>query len=178
MVPAVGSSKPAIIRSTVVLPDPDGPSMEKNSPSPISRSAPATATTGGVPEKTLRSPLNRTARSAEPLAMSHANPATLDQRGTRPCWLRWLRWLRWLLLAVAGCRWSLLSRSGTRRGRGQCVQGPAVQPVGEPVIHRLPADRVVEADRGGVPSQHPPLEAAVAALGAHRCQRGQELLTQ
>ena len=31
--PAVGSSKPAIIRSVVVLPEPDGPSIEKNSPS-------------------------------------------------------------------------------------------------------------------------------------------------
>ena len=32
-VPAVGSSKPAIIRIVVVLPQPDGPSSEKNSPS-------------------------------------------------------------------------------------------------------------------------------------------------
>ena len=31
--PSVGSSKPAIIRSVVVLPEPDGPSIEKNSPS-------------------------------------------------------------------------------------------------------------------------------------------------
>ena len=30
--PASGSSKPAIIRSEVVLPQPDGPSSEKNSP--------------------------------------------------------------------------------------------------------------------------------------------------
>ena len=33
MVPLVGWSKPAIIRSSVVLPQPDGPSSEKNSPS-------------------------------------------------------------------------------------------------------------------------------------------------
>ena len=44
--PSVGSSKPAIIRSVVVLPEPDGPSIEKNSPSQTSRSMPATATTG------------------------------------------------------------------------------------------------------------------------------------
>ena len=31
-VPEVGSSKPAIIRSVVVLPQPEGPSSEKNSP--------------------------------------------------------------------------------------------------------------------------------------------------
>ena len=30
--PLVGSSKPAIIRSVVVLPEPEGPSMVKNSP--------------------------------------------------------------------------------------------------------------------------------------------------
>ena len=33
--PEVGSSNPAIIRSVVVLPQPDGPSSEKNSPGPI-----------------------------------------------------------------------------------------------------------------------------------------------
>jgi len=33
MEPLVGLSKPAIMRSSVVLPQPDGPSSEKNSPS-------------------------------------------------------------------------------------------------------------------------------------------------
>ena len=33
--PAVGRSKPAIIRSVVVFPHPDGPSSEKNSPALI-----------------------------------------------------------------------------------------------------------------------------------------------
>ena len=32
-VPYVGSSKPPIMRSVVVLPQPEGPSIEKNSPS-------------------------------------------------------------------------------------------------------------------------------------------------
>ena len=32
MVPDVGVSKPASMRSSVVLPQPDGPSSEKNSP--------------------------------------------------------------------------------------------------------------------------------------------------
>ena len=44
-VPRVGSSKPAIIRIVVVLPHPDGPSMEKNSPSRMARSMPRTAAT-------------------------------------------------------------------------------------------------------------------------------------
>ena len=43
--PEVGASKPAIIRSTVVFPEPDGPSIEKNSPSRISRSRSSTAVT-------------------------------------------------------------------------------------------------------------------------------------
>ena len=43
--PSVGSSKPPIIRSVVVLPHPDGPSSEKNSPSPITRSTRSTAVT-------------------------------------------------------------------------------------------------------------------------------------
>jgi hypothetical protein len=42
--PSVGLSNPAIIRSVVVLPQPDGPSSEKNSPEPIEKSASATAT--------------------------------------------------------------------------------------------------------------------------------------
>ena len=33
--PASGCSKPAMSRSTVVFPEPDGPSIEKNSPSQI-----------------------------------------------------------------------------------------------------------------------------------------------
>ena len=41
----VGKSNPAIIRSVVVLPQPEGPSRAKNSPSPISRSMSSTAVT-------------------------------------------------------------------------------------------------------------------------------------
>src|SRR4051794_10623939 len=45
IVPLVGSSKPPIIRSVVVLPQPDGPSNEKNSPAAISSVTPSTART-------------------------------------------------------------------------------------------------------------------------------------
>ncbi len=41
--PVSGTSKPAIIRSVVVLPQPLGPSSEKNSPSPISSVMSSTA---------------------------------------------------------------------------------------------------------------------------------------
>ena len=58
--PSVGSSKPAIIRSVVVLPEPDGPSIEKNSPSRTSRSMPSTAATS--PNRFV-TPSSRTAGS-------------------------------------------------------------------------------------------------------------------
>src|SRR5262245_29730057 len=41
--PAVASSSPAAIRSTVVFPEPDGPTSTMNSPSMISRSSESTA---------------------------------------------------------------------------------------------------------------------------------------
>src|SRR3954471_8421435 len=41
--PSSGRSKPAIIRSVVVFPQPEAPSREKNSPLSMSRSMPATA---------------------------------------------------------------------------------------------------------------------------------------
>jgi hypothetical protein len=42
--PSVVSSNPAIIRKVVVLPHPDGPSSEKNSPAAMSKQASSTAT--------------------------------------------------------------------------------------------------------------------------------------
>src|SRR5437763_2545756 len=53
MRPASGSSKPATIRSVVVLPHPLGPSSEKNSPSAISSDTSSTAFT---PPKRLLTP--------------------------------------------------------------------------------------------------------------------------
>jgi hypothetical protein len=44
ILPAVGCSKPAISRSVVVLPQPEGPSREKNSPLSTVRSMSSTAT--------------------------------------------------------------------------------------------------------------------------------------
>jgi hypothetical protein len=45
MAPLVGSSKPAIIISVVVLPEPLGPSSVRNSPFAMSRLIPSTALT-------------------------------------------------------------------------------------------------------------------------------------
>ena len=61
--PAVGSSSPATIRRVVVLPQPDGPSREKNSPSPMVRLTSSTAVTS-VPDRSpnrLTTPVNSTA---------------------------------------------------------------------------------------------------------------------
>src|SRR3990170_6817632 len=43
--PAVGRSSPAMIRSKVVFPHPDGPRRTRNSPSLVDRSTPSTART-------------------------------------------------------------------------------------------------------------------------------------
>src|SRR5829696_8976762 len=45
ILPPLASSSPAIMRKSVVLPHPDGPTRTMNSPSPISRSTPSTART-------------------------------------------------------------------------------------------------------------------------------------
>src|SRR3954465_8807909 len=63
-VPAVGSSNPAIIRIVVVLPHPDGPSSEKNSPCPIARSICCTAGTRSPCDRySLRTPTSSMALS-------------------------------------------------------------------------------------------------------------------
>ena len=49
----VGCSKPAIRRRQVVLPEPEGPSMAKNSPSAMSRVTPSTARTAPKWRQTL-----------------------------------------------------------------------------------------------------------------------------
>ena len=69
--PAVGSSKPAIIRSTVVLPEPDGPSIEKNSPSRISRSRPSTAVTDPKRLRDALQPHRDGRRTARDLQICH-----------------------------------------------------------------------------------------------------------
>jgi len=45
MSPSVGSSKPASMRRVVVLPQPEGPSSDRNSPGSTSMSMPSTAAT-------------------------------------------------------------------------------------------------------------------------------------
>ncbi len=52
MAPSSTSSRPASMRSAVDLPEPDGPTSTRNSPSLTSRDSSSTARTGGLPENT------------------------------------------------------------------------------------------------------------------------------
>ena len=61
--PPVGCSKPAMMRSVVVFPHPDGPSSEKNSPRPIRRVRSSTAV---KPPKRLVTASSSTAHSPVP----------------------------------------------------------------------------------------------------------------
>ena len=61
MRPSLGVSKPASMRSSVVLPQPDGPSSAKNSRSKMSSDSRSTATT---PPKRLLTASNRTSGRA------------------------------------------------------------------------------------------------------------------
>src|SRR5437667_193924 len=63
MSPAVGVSRPAIMLSVVVLPQPDGPTSTTNSPSGTARSM---ASTARVEAKSLVSPSSRTAATLLP----------------------------------------------------------------------------------------------------------------
>ena len=70
--PRSAARSPAIIRSVVVLPEPDGPSIEKNSPSRTSRSIPSTATTS---PKRFWTPSRRTAVAAPRLGAASTRAA-------------------------------------------------------------------------------------------------------
>ena len=83
--PAVGSSKPAIIRNVVVLPEPDGPSIEKNSPSRTSRSRPATAMTS--PQR-FTTPSSRTAAGGGGLGrIGHGPVGRIVERDLETGWV-------------------------------------------------------------------------------------------
>src|SRR5262245_19716597 len=67
MVPSVGSSSPATIRSVVVLPQPEGPRRAKNEPRGTSRSSESTAV---KPPNRLVTSLNRRPSKDPSLARS------------------------------------------------------------------------------------------------------------
>src|SRR5215467_1795515 len=79
--PSVASSRPAIIRSSVDLPQPEGPTRTRNSPLPIVSETPSTATTS--PEKTLLT-LSRTISATETIVESIPHPPT-ESNGIDHC---------------------------------------------------------------------------------------------
>src|SRR5690606_249554 len=70
--PSVIDSSPAIRLSTVDLPQPDGPTMVRNSPSATSRSSPRT--TSGPPGYFFLTPRNVTFATALPLHRARGEP--------------------------------------------------------------------------------------------------------
>src|SRR5262245_46060777 len=74
MRPSLGVSKPASIRSNVVLPQPDGPSSAKNSPCPISKVSVSTAAT--APKRLLTA--SKRISGALPPAPWSAPPVAID----------------------------------------------------------------------------------------------------
>jgi hypothetical protein len=69
--PEVGNSSPASIRSVVVLPQPEGPRSETNSPSLMVRSRPWTAV---KPPKTLRTDAKTTSATGYPFTPPAPKP--------------------------------------------------------------------------------------------------------
>src|SRR5262249_20096744 len=81
----VGVSRPAMMRSNVVLPHPDGPSSTKNSPSCTLREMPSTAVTG---PKRLVILLAATEATATSMATRRTEPPAVTGPGrSRPCQL-------------------------------------------------------------------------------------------
>src|SRR5687768_11396335 len=81
MRPDVGCSKPPIIRRVVVLPQPDGPSRLKNSPSRTSRSMWSTATAS---PNFLTTSTRRTSMSADTQWLSGAGAGVVRPRPDGP----------------------------------------------------------------------------------------------
>src|SRR5689334_17799951 len=76
MLPELGVSKPPIMRSSVDLPEPDGPSRQTSSPLPTVRSKLSTARTA-APKCLLTPLMSRTAMRLRPEAAGE-RPATDD----------------------------------------------------------------------------------------------------
>ena len=121
--PWSGSSKPAIRRSVVVLPEPEGPSIVKNSPWPTSRSMRSTATKS--PKRFSRS--TRRMSGTPSAAVAAAPPLT--------CRLVAARHRMLPLDAASNCRPNIKQTGGALQWRGGAICGPALSnPVGTPRV--------------------------------------------
>ena len=85
--PAVGSSKPPIIRRVVVLPQPDGPSSEKNSPGRISSEMSSTARTSrnrfDTPDRRISGTASETVMRGQPTGRLSAGARRVPSSATR-----------------------------------------------------------------------------------------------
>ena len=77
--PAVGGSRPATSRKRVLLPDPDGPTIARNSPSSTVRSTPRTASTPFA--NAFPSPRNTTPANIPPPAPPAVEASVSDRNG-------------------------------------------------------------------------------------------------
>jgi hypothetical protein len=78
IVPDVAASRPARMRNSVVFPEPDGPTIMKNSPCPMSSDTSSTATSG--PNDFVRLRMRIAGRSAAGATVGRGAGAVLDIR--------------------------------------------------------------------------------------------------
>src|SRR5215218_10284950 len=143
--PPLGYSRPASSRSSVVLPQPLGPSSTMNSPSAISRSTLSTAT---VLSKTLLSPSRRISATAQhpPLA-SHAAPKAEQVTADDEDHYQRRR------QHEPGRREAERQRGGVQRRQHQRRQGALPQGQDHGREHLVPRQHEGEDGRGGQPRQ-------------------------
>src|ERR1051325_11579678 len=124
ILPSSGRSNPATIRSVVVLPQPLGPSSEKNSPSAISRETSSTAPT----------PPKRFVTLSRPMA-ARGSATALNGLPPRPCARLWgsLRAVR----PGSACRSRRRSRTCRRQGEPLLARPPRARGAGPPSGLRL-----------------------------------------
>src|SRR5215468_7559708 len=72
--PELGCSRPAIVRSSVVLPHPDGPSSTRYSPGSVARSTPSIAWTLPPSKSLRRSRTSTTSATGQPSASAADQP--------------------------------------------------------------------------------------------------------
>src|SRR5215204_6587912 len=121
--PLVGGSSPPIIRSSVVLPHPEGPSSTRNSPSAEARSMPSTAATPS--KRLLRSRTSTTAMASRVVESWSRGVETYDIA----CHIRAFSWRQSLPAIPVDC---LLLDSSTSRLLDSGA--PTHEPLGAPLV--------------------------------------------
>jgi hypothetical protein len=152
--PAVMSSRPAIVRSSVDLPQPEGPTKTMNSPSRISRSMPSFGYGAALPVRHVRPGRSRRApdRDARTTGSSMGNPGRLQ----RPE-------LRYRSASAAG--------AGRRHGRSLDAGRAVVAQANDFIVPGHGTERVVDAAPVARASEHP-IDFAAFCRGDHGVAAG------